>query len=295
MVKNELHSQYIKRGRERDLPSFGVGATIGQGYPAGHLFVHAVTGEVFVNLGNSQYSMHARWLRNRHVLEERFLRPPKINADILNASEAVRMIANPDFEILGTNATSDDSTLIDGGGVKIETDGADGDGVIILPHLDAGQSSWTATKWNTNDEISFETLIRTTSAVLASQIIWAGFKLTNTDVIATDADQTYFRFEDDVASGSWQVTDSNTGVDNTQTVSTSLIAAVALATDYWLRIQVDGNRVPRYYINGYHVATGNALKADVDLIPYIAVRAAGAAAVKSIICRGIACGKSYND
>ena len=96
---------------------------------------------------------------------------PSLNADIQNATEGTRMIADPDFEVLGTNASSDDVTFNAEGGLVIETDGGDNDQVIILPHLDANQSAWAQVTWGTDQATVWECYIKT--SVITSATIWA--------------------------------------------------------------------------------------------------------------------------
>jgi hypothetical protein len=205
---------------------------------------------------------------------------PSLNADIQNSAEGTRMIADPDFEILGTNASSDDVTFYVEGGITIETDGADNDQVIILPHLDANQTAWAQVTWGTDQETEWECSIRTAAAVTA-MTIWCGLKLTNTSVTATDDDQAFFRYAAATNSGKWQAVSSRAGVD----VETDTGVTVAAATDYHLKITIDADRMPRFYINGVLVDTGAALVNAKDLIPYIGVHA-NAAAAKSIVVRG---------
>jgi hypothetical protein len=213
---------------------------------------------------------------------------PALNADIQNAAEATRMIADPDFEVLGTNASSDDVTFHAEGGIKIETDGADGDEVIILPHLDANQSAWTQVTWGTDQETAWECHIKTGSNI-TNTIIWAGLKLTNTEVTATDNDQAFFRYEDDVNSGRWQAIESIGGTDT----ATNSGVTVAVDTEYHLKIVITSSRTARFYINGVLVRTSSALTDATDLIPYIGVAADGAAAAKHLIIYGQAIGRKY--
>lgn len=214
---------------------------------------------------------------DRYELVERFERAPKVNADILSATEATRMIANPNFELLGVNAVSGSSLLHVEGGVRLTTAGADGDGCIILPHLDANQSAWNVTTWGTDKSVRWECVIRTGSAAqIDNCIIWAGLKLTNTDVVATDADQVYFRYENGVTSGNWVAVSSIGGSDDAH--DTGL--AVAATTTYHLVIEIDSSRVARFYINGTLYETSAALTDTTDLIPYIAVEADGAGEAK---------------
>lgn len=229
-------------------------------------------------------------LLSRYALIERFLRAPKLNADIQNAAEATRMIANSDFEVLGTNMTSALSVGDVGGGVLLTTAGADGDGAIILPHLDANQSIWTKCVWPTDKSLEWECLITTGSAgQIGNAIIWAGLKLTNTDVIITDADQVFFRYENGVNGGKFQCTTSNTGVDDTDDSG----VAVAAATSYHLQIIVDGDRDVKMLINGALVATPTGLKTGINLIPYIAIEADGAAEAKILMARYQALSRLY--
>jgi hypothetical protein len=192
------------------------------------------------------------------------------------------MVTDPDFEILGTNASSDDVTYNAEGGILFTTDGADGDGIILLPHLDTNQSPWSQLTWGTDQEVRWECLIQT-GASITNAIIWAGLKLTNTDVVITDADQVYFRYEDDV-SAYWQAIASIAGVD----VTTTTTKTVAVSTIVHFRIDIDSDRVARFYIDDmeHPVYTSAALTDAIDLIPYIAVEADGAAAAKTLVVYG---------
>jgi len=198
----------------------------------------------------------------------------------LNATAASDLI-DPRFEILGTNASADDVTYYAEGGIKLETDGADGDEVIVLPHLDAGQSVWTEVTWGTDKSVVWEAHIKTGSNI-TNAIIWAGLKLTNTEVKATDDDQVYFRYEDDVASGNWEVVDSIGGTDT----STDTSVAGAVDTEIYLKIIIGSDRVAKCYLNNTLVRTTSALTDATDFIPYIGVAADGAAAAKHIYVFG---------
>lgn len=206
---------------------------------------------------------------------------PGINADIQNAAEATRMVADPDFEVLGTNASSDDVTFNAEGGIQLQTDGADGDEVIVLPHLDANQSAWTQVTWGSDQETHWECHIKTGSNI-TNAIIWAGLKLTNTEVTATDDDQAFFRYEDDVNSGKWQAVSSIGGTDDAADSGVT----VAVSTEYHLKITVDSSRIARFYINGVLAETSAALTDAKDFIPYIGIAADGAAAAKDMAVYG---------
>jgi len=213
---------------------------------------------------------------------------PGINADIQNAAEAVRMIADPDFQISGTNASSDDVVFDAEGGIRLQTDGADGDEVIVLPHQDANQSSWAQWTWGTDKQARWGCVIQT-GANIGDCIIWAGLKLTSTEVVATDADQAFFRYENAVNGGRWQAVSSIGGVDD---AADSRTTAVAVGTRYRLEVAIDSSRLCRFYIDGSLVKTSAALTNAVNFVPYIGVAADGAAAAKTLIVYGQAISRS---
>ena len=201
---------------------------------------------------------------------------PGLNADIQNAAEATRMIADPWFELLGTNATSGSAAYNAEGGITLTTAGASGDRVILLPHLDANQSPWNLITWGTDKETAWGCYLRT-GASIADLILWAGLKLTNTPTVATDNDQVFFRYEAGVNSGKIQCINSIGGTDDTDDSGVTL----AVTTDYWLVIAIDSSRIARFFINGVLVATSAALTDATDLKPYLGIQA-NAAAAKSV-------------
>lgn len=207
-----------------------------------------------------------RWVAGQHG-------KPGLNADIQNAFEATRMIADPEFEILGTNAVSSCTSHYAEGGITLTTTTASGDQVIVLPHLDAEQGGWGLTTWGTDKQTIWECRIATAAAI-TSEIIWAGLKLTNTSVVATDDHQVFFRYEAGVNSGKWQVIYSIGGTDTTVDAGVT----VAVSTAYHLKVIIDASRIARCYINGALVATSTALTDATDLIPYIGIQTATTAA-----------------
>lgn len=219
--------------------------------------------------------------RNRYVLEEWFQRLPQLNASI-------GVGTNLDWEIQGTNASNDDVTFFAGGGIKMETDGAAGDDVILMAHEDASQSAWDDIGWYTDNEVSFEVLL-TTGGGIGDTVIWAGFKLTSTDVIATDDDQVFVRFSDDSNSGKWLAISSRSGTDDQDDTGVT----VASDTSYLIQIIVDASRVPRVWINGVLVATLTALQPSINLIPVVGVSAFDVAGGKYIITRYIRASGTY--
>lgn len=202
---------------------------------------------------------------------------PALNADIQNAAEATRMIADPDFELLGTNAVSGSAAFNAEGGVRLTTAGADADQVILLPHLDANQSAWTQWTWGADKQTVWQAKIASGSNI-GNAIIWAGLKLTNTPTTATDNDQVFFRYQNGVNSGKWQAIYS---IGNTDSANDSGVT-VAVSTHYHFVIAIDSSRIARMFINGALVKTSTALTDATDFIPYIGVQASGAAAAKAI-------------
>ena len=220
----------------------------------------------------------------RFSLEENFLRIPDANdsigtgysnADATAAANLVittaRVVANKDFELLGTNADiADFSWSTTGAGVLLETGGADNDQVIIAPHLDAAQTAWSGVLWGTENQVNWETTIRTT-AVITPVLIWAGLKLSNTEVIATDANAAYFRYSTDDSNTTIRCITSIAGTD----VNTDSGVTVAVNTNYNLRIEIDSDRLAHFYINNVCVHVSTALTNDIDLIPYVGLMQLG--------------------
>ena len=212
---------------------------------------------------------------------------PGVNTDIQNATEATRMIADPDFEVLGTNGDTSTVTHYVEGGLSLTTKTTSGDQVIIAPHLDANQTGWAQVTWGSDQETEWECHIRT-GAAITTTTIWCGLKLTNTSVTATDDDQAFFRYGAAVNTGKWQAVSSRTDVD----VATDTGVTVAVNTDYHLKITIDASRIPRFYINGVLVSTGTALVTAKDLIPYIGVQTDTAAA-RAMVVRGQAISRKF--
>ena len=239
---------------------------------------------------NIDLSLKEHDTEHRLFKTETFEKKPNVPADAVSSTGTVAAPANKDFCLLGTNAVSTCTALDADGGFVATTTTADGDMCIITPHTTAGVSGWFVTTLPTDNKIRFATRVKT-GASIALAVIWAGFKLTNTDVKATDNDQTYFRYEVGVNSGKWECVDSN---NNTDTVTDSGVT-VAVSTVYDLVIEVDASRVPRYYINDVLVVTGNALKTGVTaLIPYIGVYAKGTTpGAKALTVRYLNCSREY--
>ena len=242
----------------------------------------------------------------RWYLEEWFKKRPGINANLDQASTVeVQRTLNDDFEILGTNMTSALVTFgATTGGILTTTAGADQDQAIILPHLDddgtadtGAITAWSGCQWGTENETHWETSIMLPA--IDNQKVWAGLKLTNDQLVATDANQAFFKFQTD-ATNSEAFTDFTKlhfvhSIGGTDYIS-QLPITVAANTPYHLKIKIDSDRKASIFVNGiqYNVTTtagstgGTAVTAgttptaaltdDVDFIPYNGIEAGAAAA-----------------
>ena len=246
----------------------------------------------------------------RYYLEEWFEKRPALNAVAIidpNADDATALathvVANKQFEVLGTNMTTALCTFgTTIAGILVTTAGADADQAIIAPHLDTNQSSWQVNKWGTENSVEWECSVQLPA--IDNQKVWAGLKLTNDQVVATDDDQAFFKFQTD-ATASEAFTDFTKlhfvhSIGGTDYISV-LPITVAATTPYHLKIVIDSDRKATIYVNGiqYNITTTSgstggtavtavqpskavvksaALTNDVDFIPYIGIEAGDGAA-----------------
>ena len=241
----------------------------------------------------------------RYYLEEWFKKKPGLNAvsiidpDADSASAlAAYVIANRDFETLGTNMTTALTTFsATHGGILMTTAGADADQAILVPHLDTNQTAWSGTQWGTENEVTWECSI--SLPAIDNQKVWAGLKLTNDQLVATDDNQAFFKFQTDATNSEaftdftlWHFVHSIGGTDYISRIPVT----VAADTPYHLKIVIDSDRKAAIFVNGiqYNVTTtsgstggtavttgttkSTALTDDIDLIPYIGIEAGAAAA-----------------
>jgi hypothetical protein len=244
----------------------------------------------------------------RVYLDEWFLQRPGLNANIDQVSTVeVQRALNRNWEALGTNMTTALCTFAGAsGGVKATTAGADQDQAILTPHLDTAATAWAGCLWGTENETHWETSIQLPA--IDNQKVWAGLKLTNDQLVATDDDQAYFKFQTD-ATNSEAFTDFTKlhfvhSIGGTDHIA-QLPITVAADTIYHLKIEIDSARKATIFVNGiqYNVAnvagsTGGtavtevrpgklvvktaALTDDVDFIPYNGIEA-GAGAAEALI------------
>jgi hypothetical protein len=240
----------------------------------------------------------------RFYLEEWFLQRPGLNANIDQVSTVeVQRALNRNWEALGTNMTTALATFATtSAGILATTAGADQDQAILTPHLDTAATAWAGCLWGTENSVSFETSIMLPA--IDNQKVWAGLKLTNDQLVATDDDQIFFKFQTDATNSeafttfaNWHVVHSIGGTDHIS----ALPIAVAANTPYHLKIEIDSDRKATAFVNGvqYNLtstagSTGGtsvtavqpgvqvtktaALTNDVDFIPYVGIEAGAGAA-----------------
>ena len=248
----------------------------------------------------------------RVYLDEWFLQRPGLNANIDQVSTVeVQRALNRNWEALGTNMTTALCTFAGtSGGVKATTAGADEDQAILTPHLDTAATAWAGCLWGTENETHWETSIQLPA--IDNQKVWAGLKLTNDQLVATDDDQAYFKFQTD-ATNSEAFTDFTKlhfvhSIGGTDFIS-QLPITVAADTPLHLKITIDSDRKASIFVNGvqYNVTTtsgstggtavttgttpSGALTDDIDLIPYVGIEA-GAAAAEAVNVHYVCCSRN---
>jgi hypothetical protein len=248
----------------------------------------------------------------RVYFDEWFLQRPGLNANIDQVSTVeVQRALNRNWEALGTNMTTALCTFATtSGGVLATTAGADQDQAILTPHLDTAATAWAGTLWGTENQVHFETSIMLPA--IDNQKVWAGLKLTNDQLVATDANQVFFKFQTD-ATNSEAFTDFTKlhfvhSIGGTDYIS-QLPITVAANTPYHLKITIDSDRKASIFVNGeqYNVTTtsgstggtavtkgttpSGALTDDVDLIPYVGIEA-GAAAAEAVNVHYVCCSRN---
>jgi len=235
----------------------------------------------------------------RYYLSSYFKKRPALNANIDQVyTVEVARAASKNFEALGTNMTTALCTFdTTRAGLTITTAGADQDQAIIAPHLDTAFTAWTGVLWGSENQTEWECSVSTNA--IDNQKWWAGLKLTNDQLVATDANQAFFKFQTD-ATNSEAFTDFTLlhfvhSIGGTDYIS-ALPITVAANTTYHLRIKIDSDRKLSMFVDGiqYNITTTSgstggtsvakgttksaAMTDDIDFIPYIAIEAGAAAA-----------------
>ena len=203
----------------------------------------------------------------RYKLEEYFSRKPQSNASMIidaDANDAAALAkyvkANRHFELLGTNA--DDAKVTYSStkaGINLATNGGNSaDSMIILPHLDfltdqntGAQTAWTGVLWGTENSVEWSCAV-TTDSNIADHMIYAGLKLTNTHLSATDANQAFFFYDssktilpNQTSTDTWHFCHSIGGTDYIVNTGVSVLTN----TSYRFRISIDASRRISIFIN----------------------------------------------
>ena len=248
----------------------------------------------------------------RYYLEENFLQRPGLNANIDQVSTVeVQRALNRNWEALGTNMTTALCTFATtGAGVLVTTATADEDQGILLPHLDTAATAWAGCLWGTENSVHFETSLQIPA--LDNQKVWTGLKLTNDQLVATDANQMFFKYQTDATNSEafsdfakWHFVYS---IADTDYISV-LPITVAINTPYHFKIEVDSDRKAAIFVNGiqYNVTTTagstggtavttgttktKALTDNIDLIPYVGIEA-GDGAAEAVNVHYVACSRN---
>jgi len=257
------------------------------------------------------YSTPAKDAR-RFYLEENFMQRPGLNAAIDQVSTVeVQRALNRNWEALGTNMTTALCTFATtGAGVLVTTATTEEDQGILLPHLDTAATAWSGCLWGTENSVHFETSLQIPA--LDNQKVWTGLKLTNDQLVATDANQMFFKYQTDATNSEafsdfakWHFVYS---IADTDYISV-LPITVAINTPYHFKIEVDSDRKAAIFVNGiqYNVTTtagstgGTAVTAgttktkaltdNIDLIPYVGIEA-GDGAAEAVNVHYVACSRN---
>lgn len=240
-------------------------------FDRGHLCVDPDSGLRFTNEGNT--TINSLFVNPRYnVLElyENLLTLPHIAANQSASTNTAAIIA------AGTNSVDGGATFATTGGVTLTTTTGSGDQEALA--FTNTNSGWGTVSLIANNGLIFETQI-VTGAAITSEVVWAGLKLTFTSVVATDDDQTFFRYAA-ATDGFWHIVTSVGGTD----VDMATDVTVVVSTAYLFQIRVGTDRKPHYFINGKRVGIGAALTASTALKPFVGVQTATTAA-KNITVR----------
>lgn len=184
------------------------------------------------------------------------------------------MTADPDFEVLGTSASTDDVTHNSEGGLTAQTDTSDDDQVILVPHQDTGQTPWSSVTWGSDRETRWEGFLETPADITTGIHLMAGLKA-DLDMGLNDADLIMFNFNTDDSDTTWGVV-SNVGAGTA--VDTDTGVRVAPGARYHFRIEFDVNEMAHCYVNDVKVAEVDFGGNTVDLKPVMGLQSLSATA-----------------
>lgn len=202
------------------------------------------------------------------------------------------LLANPDWEIVGTNSTAASAARATNGLIRLTTTTTSGDSVILSPLSEAtiladGSNSGTytskfqATRWDTTKcpWARFQVVL----SDLTTGTAWAGFKLTNVDTVATDDDQAYFRIASTDGAGTWDIVTSTGGSDEVASTSIDYVEDKLYILDVFIdksryahygisTINADGNIVSNWFRS-----TAQVTNSLVTLKPFVGVKTGASA------------------
>lgn len=230
--------------------------------------------------------------RNRVEYFEQFKQLPLLNASVLItdtaptlAQMALRFRANRDWEIRGVNAADADQTFSPSGGMLIKTAATANDHTYTSPHADTLQSAVAASGlFGTENQVRYEAEISVAS--IATMMVRHGLfedinQPADPATVGSDDNAAFFIFDEDNATSATQfVCVTNVGGVDTFTASG---VPIVINTEYQLRVEIDANRQPHFYINGRQVAVGPVMTDAVDLLPQTLIGTDTAAAKTMII------------
>lgn len=218
----------------------------------------------------AEAGIHRDWRRGRLELvwTAGELGIPSANADIISTTEATAITCDRDFEIQGTNATTDDVTHLGSGGLTAQTDGADNDQIILLPHQDANQSPWNYVTWGSDQETRWECLLRPPPDVLTGIHLVAGLK-TDLDASLDDTDLIMFNFNTDDSDRTWGVVANVDGGTATDTDTGIVVSGSQF--DHFV-IDFDNAGCAHCFINDVLVAEIDFAGASADLNPVLVLQ-----------------------
>lgn len=239
----------------------------------------------------------------RQYLNEVFLQRVVLLSDIAND------YANKDFILVNTGGNAPMTNFSCkfpkngvGTGIVIQSFNSAGDNVILAPYVDPlaadgeEQTQWSGIEFGTDNEVEWECSISLPVGSNTNSKHWAGLKLTNDHLIATDSTQAFFKYQSSSNNGETfsdfsklHFVYSVSGTDYVSQLPIDLNKTGSASEPngpYHLRIKIDAARKISIFVNGiqYNVTTtagtsGTAVTAgtgkslaladNVNLIPYI--------------------------
>lgn len=209
---------------------------------------------------------------------------------------ALRLItvANPNWQLTGTNAVATDQALNVDGGLDLVTAGADNDQVIISPRgqinsVDSGALG--VVTWEPQHETRVHWILEIPA--ITAILVHAGVGLTAALDLTTDDDQAKFQFstEGAVSTANFTAVESTGGTDT----ETDLGVAPVIATTLELEVRFSSSGIARWYVNGVKKHTSAAaLTVGAAFIPFLGFQALAAAA-KTVTVRGFRISRVWQD